>query len=114
MAQQPAKPVIGFISSVSPRPGSAFHNGLKAVGYVEGQNLAIEYRWAEGQYDRIPAMAADLVSRRVAVIAASGTPAALAVKAATSTIPIVFVVPGDPVALWLVASLNRPGAKRPA
>jgi len=112
-AQQAAKTVIGFISSASPGPYapflSAFHNGLKGAGYVEGQNLAIEYRWAEGQYDRIPAMAADLVNRRVVVIATSGTPAALAVKAATSTIPIVFAAPGDPVALGLVASLNRPG-----
>jgi hypothetical protein len=110
--QRPAKPVIGFISSASPVPYapflSAFHNGLKGVGYVEGQNLAIEYRWAEFQYDRLPAMAADLVSRRVTVIAASTALAALAVKAATATIPIVFTAPGDPVALgWLPALTGR-------
>ena len=113
-AQQPAVPVIGFMSARSPEDSKhlveAFRRGLREGGFVEGQNVAIEFRWAQGQYDLLPAMAADLVSRGVSVLTtAGGDPAALAAKRATSTIPIVFGLGGDPVSAGLVQSVNHPG-----
>jgi putative tryptophan/tyrosine transport system substrate-binding protein len=113
-AQQPVLPVIGYLSPQSADDSEfltdAFRQGLKETGYIDGQNVAVEYHWAENQYDRLPALAADVVRRGVAVIVAYGAAAALAAKAATTTTPIVFVTGTDPVAAGLVTSLNRPGA----
>ena len=111
--QQPTLPVVGFLSAVSPGPFvqrmAAFHQGLGDAGYVEGRNVAIEYRWAEEKYDRLPALAAELVERRVTVIVTYTDAAALAAKAATTSLPIVFINGGDPVRAGIVPSLNRPG-----
>jgi putative ABC transport system substrate-binding protein len=113
-AQPATIPVIGFLGSDSPELYTgrlrAFRRGLKDAGYIESENVAIEYRWANGDNNRLPALAAELVALRVAVLVSATTPAALALKAATTSIPIVFFIAGDPVALGLVGSLNRPGA----
>jgi putative tryptophan/tyrosine transport system substrate-binding protein len=113
-AEQAAVPVIGYLSARSPNESKhlldAFRAGLQTLGYMEGRNIELRYRWAEGEYDRLPALAADLVREKVAVLVATGgEPSALAAKAATSAIPIVFSIGGDPVKIGLVASLNRPG-----
>src|SRR6266852_6388030 len=112
-AQQPAMPVVGFLNQeaaeLTAHNVTGFRKGLSESGFVENQNVAIEFRWAEGRYERLPQLAAELVNRKVAVIAAAFFPAALAAKAATSTIPIVFISGVDPIAAGLVASLSRPG-----
>jgi putative ABC transport system substrate-binding protein len=112
-AQQSATPVVGFLNGASPAGYTKFlgefRRGLTSMGFVEGQNVVVEYRWAEGHYDRLPDLAADLIRSHVAVIAATSTPAALAAKKATETIPIVFTTGGDPVEMGLVTNIARPG-----